>query len=162
VILLLFLLFTLLPVIEITLLIRVGSEIGVWPTIAIMILMGFVGAWLARREGRRTLLEVQRALTRGQMPTNEILEGFLIFLGGLLMVTPGFVTDLVGILFVFPPTRKLSLLVMKRFFAKRVRFQSMIFAPPPGHPQDFREMKDVTPRRGNSHPPGDTSRLTSL
>lgn len=161
-ILLLFLLFTLLPVLEIIVIIRVGAEIGVWQTIALMIAMGFVGAWLSRREGRRTVLEVQRALATGQMPTSEILEGFLIFLGGLLMVTPGFVSDVVGILFVFPPTRKLSLMVMKRFFANRVRFQSMVFTNPNGSRPDFREMKDVTPRRDNSGSPGNPSRLTSL
>jgi UPF0716 protein FxsA len=158
----LFLLFTLIPVIEIAVLIRVGSFIGFWPTIGLMIVMGIVGAWLAKREGRRTLLEIQRALAVGQMPTNEILQGFLIFLGGLLMVTPGFVTDLFGLLLVFPPTRKLSLRVMKRILANKIHFQAMTFGGNHSSSSHQHPMRDVSPTREKSPPSGHTGRLTSL
>lgn len=145
----LFLLFTLLPIIEIAVLIRVGSLLGFWQTVGIMIAMGFVGAWFAKREGRRAFFEIQAAAARGQMPANEILEGFLVFLGGLLMVTPGFVTDLIGLLFVFPPTRKIALQVIKRVVGRRIVFQTMVY-PPKQNEERFRHgsvsMRDVTPK----------------
>ncbi|HEX4923091.1 MAG TPA: FxsA family protein [Bdellovibrionales bacterium] len=152
----LFLLFTMLPVLEIAVLIRVGSWLGFWETLGIMIAMGFIGAWLAKREGRRAFFEIQAAAARGQMPANEILEGFMIFLGGLLMVTPGFITDVVGLLFVFPPTRKLALHVMKRVIGRRIVFQTMVYRPQ--HPNEsFRresvQMRDVTPKPAKSGGP---------
>ena len=158
----LFLLFILVPIIEIAVLIRVGSIMGFWPTLALMLVMGFVGAWLAKQEGRRTFFEIQRSIASGQMPGNEILEGFLIFMGGLLMLTPGFVTDVVGLWLVFPLTRKMSLGVMKRLLMNKIRFKVVRYGQQNAPRYDHHPIRDVSPRRDKSVPSEPSGPLTSL
>ena len=117
----LFLLFTTIPVLEIYLLFQVGGEIGALNTIAIVILTGIVGAWLARREGRSVLNELNQSLQKGTEPTNLILQGFLVFAGGLLLLTPGFVTDLLGLSFVVPGTRHAYIKFLKSYFKRAIQ-----------------------------------------
>ena len=103
----LFLLFAVMPIVEIALLIQVGDMIGGWNTVGIVILTAFIGAYLVKREGISTLSEAQRKLQMGQVPGEELSQGLLLVVAGVLLVTPGFVTDIVGMLFTLPPTRKL-------------------------------------------------------
>jgi UPF0716 protein FxsA len=93
------------PLVEIYVLIQVGQVIGAPCTVLLLLLDGLLGAWLLRREGRRTLAAFRSATARGRLPANEVADGALVVFGGALMLTPGFVTDLVGIACVLPPTR---------------------------------------------------------
>ncbi|MDM7862194.1 FxsA family protein [Alteromonas sp. ASW11-36] len=103
----LFLLFAVMPIVEIALLIQVGGVIGGWNTVAIVIVTAFIGAYLVRREGLSTLQAAQQKMNQGQMPGEELAQGLLLLVAGVLLVTPGFVTDFIGLLFTVPVTRKL-------------------------------------------------------
>jgi UPF0716 protein FxsA len=103
----LFVAFALLPVLEIYVLIQVGSSIGALNTIALVLLTAFAGAWLARTEGMQTMLRVRESMNRGIMPTNELVDAAIILTAGLVLLTPGFITDALGLFLLFPPTRKI-------------------------------------------------------
>ena len=100
-----FLAFTLIPLIEIFLLIKLGQAFGVMTSILLVILTGMLGAYLARMEGMRTLFRIKEALREKKMPGNELLEALLIVLAGLVLITPGFLTDAVGFMLLIPATR---------------------------------------------------------
>ncbi len=99
------LLFTLLPLIELYLLIKVGTYLGAGPTILLVLGTGVIGAYLARLEGWRTWRNMQENLSRGIAPTGDLVDGVLILAAGLLLITPGILTDAVGLGLLFPPTR---------------------------------------------------------
>jgi len=101
----LFLLFAILPILEIMLLLNVSDSIGGWNTFAIVLVTAFFGAYFVRREGANTLRDVQLKMSQGQMPGKELSEGLLLLVAGVLLVTPGFITDIVGLLFTIPFTR---------------------------------------------------------
>jgi UPF0716 protein FxsA len=101
----LFTVFVVMPMIEIYVIVQVGQEIGVLWTVALLVLSGVVGTWLIRHEGARTWQSLREALDSGRMPATEIADGALILVGGTLMVAPGFITDILGILLIFPLTR---------------------------------------------------------
>ncbi|MEV0587257.1 FxsA family protein [Nonomuraea sp. NPDC050310] len=119
--LLLFLAFLVVPVLEIWLLIQVGSVIGGWPTVALLIADSLLGAWLVRREGRKAWRNLQGALGSGRMPDRELADGGLILVGGALLLTPGFLTDVLGFLCILPFTRPMMRRVAGWFFARRVK-----------------------------------------
>lgn len=96
------------PVIELIVIVEVATRIGFFETIALLILISVAGAWLLRREGAAAWRRLQEALARGEVPTNEAVDGVLVIFGGALLLTPGFVTDLVGILLIFPATRMVA------------------------------------------------------
>ena len=111
-----FLFLVLVPAAEIAVLLYSGQTIGVWPTILLIILTGFLGAYLAKQQGLETIRKTQEQLRRGMMPGDAILDGISILVGGTLLLTPGFVTDIMGILLLAPPTRKFfKVLMMKAF-----------------------------------------------
>lgn len=116
----LFLLFTVVPLLELYLLFLIKDLVGLWPTIAIVVMTGFVGAWLARAEGARVLRAWKKSLVRGKVPEDGILSGVLILVGGVLLVTPGVVTDLVGFLLLIPPTRRLIAEAVRRRMERRI------------------------------------------
>ena len=116
----LILMFTVLPAVELTLLIQVGRVIGLLPTLAVVLSTGVAGAWLARQEGMRTMRKVQDQLARGQMPGDELMDGFLILFAGAVLLTPGFVTDLWGLLILFPPTRAIFKAAIKHRLEQHV------------------------------------------
>ena len=101
----LFLAFTLIPLVEIYLLIKLGQAFGAMTSILLVIITGMLGAYLARMEGLRTLFRIQEALREKKMPGNELLEALLIVLAGLVLITPGFLTDAVGFMLLIPATR---------------------------------------------------------
>lgn len=103
----LFLLFLTIPVIEIYLLIKVGHLIGGLPTVAILLAVSFLGAWLVRSQGFRIISQVRGELAQGRLPAAQLLDGALVLVGGLLLTTPGFFTDFIGIFFLIPATRRL-------------------------------------------------------
>ncbi|EKF9794891.1 FxsA family protein [Vibrio cholerae] len=98
-------LFIAVPVIEIVLFIQVGGVLGVWPTIALVLLTAIVGASLVRSQGLQTLLTVQQRLAQGQLPAQQILEGVMLAVAGVLLLTPGFFTDILGMLVLLPAPR---------------------------------------------------------
>ncbi len=98
-------LFIAVPVIEIALFIQVGGVLGVWPTIALVLLTAIVGASLVRSQGLQTLLTVQQRLAQGQLPAQQILEGVMLAVAGVLLLTPGFFTDILGMLVLLPAPR---------------------------------------------------------
>ncbi|MBP1154606.1 MULTISPECIES: FxsA family protein [unclassified Paenibacillus] len=95
------------PALEIIVLFQMGKLIGGWSTFGLIIMTGFVGAWLARREGLKVWKQAQNQLSLGQPPGDSILDGICIFTGGMLLLTPGLLTDVFGLLFVLPVTRPL-------------------------------------------------------
>jgi len=117
---LLLLAFVAVPIIEIYLIIQVGSAIGGWETIGLLILISVVGAWLVRHEGFSILAKVQGSLSQGSVPTNAIIDGMLVLLAGALMLTPGFLTDGIGLVLLLPPSRTVVRNLVKRRFAGRV------------------------------------------
>jgi UPF0716 protein FxsA len=119
----LFALFIGVPVIEIAVFIRVGGWIGLWPTIAIVILTAAIGSWLLRLQGLNTLARVQDAFQRGEMPVAELFNGLCLLLAGALLLTPGFVTDAVGFLLFLPSFRMFLVGYGWRFLQKRGNFQ---------------------------------------
>lgn len=102
----LFLLFTVVPALELFLLLQIGSVLGPLATFLLIVVTGAVGATVARQQGVSVLTRLQAEVQQGQPPTTRLVEGALIVAGGLLLVTPGVVTDLVGFSLVLPPTRQ--------------------------------------------------------
>lgn len=98
-------LFICVPIIEIALFIQVGGLIGLWPTIAIVLLTAFVGASLVRSQGIQTLMSVQSRLQQGELPAQQIIEGVMLAVAGVLLLTPGFMTDALGMLVLLPAPR---------------------------------------------------------
>ncbi|PKH89496.1 FxsA family protein [Colwellia sp. Bg11-28] len=102
---LLFVLFIIIPIIEITVIMQVGALLGLWPTIAIVILSAWLGAKYVRQQGLATLQSVQTKMAQGEMPSGEIVTGLMLLVAGVLLVTPGFVTDIFGLLLLVPSVR---------------------------------------------------------
>jgi UPF0716 protein FxsA len=100
------LIFFLVPLIEMIILIEVGSIIGALPTVGLVVLTAISGVWLLKMEGIATLTRVQEKLNRGEMPETELLEGIMLVFGGALLLTPGFVTDFAGFVCLIPGLRK--------------------------------------------------------
>lgn len=112
----LFLAFAIIPFIEIYLLIKIGSHLGAFNTVLIVLLTAFLGALLARYEGVQCMLRVRESLERGEMPAEELLDALLILVAGIVLLTPGFLTDLAGVLILIPRTR----VMFKRWLRKRL------------------------------------------
>ncbi len=118
--LLLVLLFIVVPIAELYVIIQVGQLIGIGPTLLILLLDSVLGAWLLKREGRGAWVRFNRALAERRLPGTEVADGFLIVLGGALLVAPGFITDVVGVLLLVPPTRAVARRVLRRWTLGRV------------------------------------------
>lgn len=113
----LILLFTLFPILELYLLIQLGQLIGALPTVGIVLATGVLGAFLARREGFAIWTRIQEQLAQGLFPADDMIDGLMVFGAGVVLVTPGVITDILGILILFPPTRR----PIRKFIAKRLR-----------------------------------------
>jgi len=112
----LIILFTVIPAVELTLLIKIGTVIGSGNTILLIVLTGIIGAYLARLQGFTVLQNIQNSLNQGQMPTDSMLDGVMILVGGIVLLTPGFITDVLGFALLIPWTRSLiKYLLQKRF-----------------------------------------------
>ncbi len=116
----LFLLFIVLPFLELAVILTVGANIGILPTIALLVLVGVLGSWLCKREGLGVLRRMNATLSEGRLPTRELIDGGLVLLAGALLVTPGFLTDVVGVLLLLPPTRALFRAALVRRFQGRI------------------------------------------
>jgi UPF0716 protein FxsA len=117
---LVFVAFLLVPIVEIYVLIQVGQVIGAWWTVLLLIADSLFGSWLLKREGSRAWRALQAAFESGRMPTKELADAALIVFGGTLMITPGFVSDIVGLLAILPFTRPIARRMLGAFVARRV------------------------------------------
>jgi UPF0716 protein FxsA len=116
----LILLFTLIPLIELSLLIELGKQIGLGSTIAIVILTGILGAYLAKHEGFIAINRIQQDLSQGRLPAESLIDGVIILAGGLLLLTPGLLTDAIGFMALFPFTRDYLKKFLKQKFKQKI------------------------------------------
>jgi len=112
----LILLFVVVPIVELAILIKIGQYIGVGYTLAIVILTGVTGAYLAKMQGLLTLRRIQEDVNKGKMPADKLFDGVLILCSGILLLTPGFITDLIGFMGLIPLTRNL----FKRWLRRKI------------------------------------------
>jgi UPF0716 protein FxsA len=112
-------LFVALPIVEIYVIIQVGQAIGALPTVALLVAESILGGWLVKREGRRAWDALRTTLRTGRLPGRELLDAGLVLVGGTLLLTPGFVTDVFGFFFVLPLTRPLARRVVTSALARR-------------------------------------------
>lgn len=116
----LFLLFTAVPLIELYLLLTLGQFIGPWYTVLIVITTGLVGALLAKLEGMRVWYQVQQELQQFKMPGDRLIDGVLVLIGGVLLITPGVLTDVLGFSLIIPPSRAVIREIVKKKMGKKV------------------------------------------
>jgi len=138
----LFLLFTLVPLIELSLLIEIGKRIDVWPTLALVIVTGVIGAALAKHEGLRTLNHIRTDLNAGHLPADRLVDALLILIAGALLVTPGILTDGIGFLLLLPPFRSL----VREHLKKRFQSKFVIMHPGGFHRPPDDDLIDVEAR----------------
>jgi len=117
-----FLAFIIIPIIEISIFITIGSNIGILNTIAIILTTALVGIFLVRRQGIKLLFDAQRNLSQGVMPTEEIKGGIFLLVSGLLLITPGFFTDFIGFSVFLKPVQNLIANQAKKYFNSRIRY----------------------------------------
>ncbi len=129
----LFLLFTLVPLVELVILIQVGQLIGLLPTLALVIGTGAAGAWLARREGARSWRAVQRELESGRLPGRELVHGVIVLIAGIVLVTPGVLTDLAGLLLMLRPVRQAVIRRLQDYYTRRLEQGTAGRAAGPGY-----------------------------
>jgi UPF0716 protein FxsA len=113
--------FILVPLAELAVLLAVGDWIGLVPTLILLLVVSVTGAWLSKREGLAAWARFQRAMAEGRMPTVEVADGAMILLAGALLLTPGFLTDVVGVLLLLPPTRAMARRLAPRLAERRLR-----------------------------------------
>lgn len=131
--LLLVILFIVVPIAELAVLIQVGQLIGVWWTIGLLIADAVIGSYLLRTQTRTAWRRFNEAINQGRMPHREVIDGVLVIFGGVLLLTPGFITDVFGLLFLFPPTRILMRgLLVRRGALRLVGTVPGMASPPNG------------------------------
>jgi UPF0716 protein FxsA len=108
------------PVVEIAAIIAVGRVIGGWQTLLLLVLESLLGAWIVKREGARTWAALQEALRSGRMPSRQLSDAALVLIGGTLLLTPGFVTDIVGFFFILPLTRPVTRAWLESIVTRRL------------------------------------------
>ena len=117
--------FTIIPIIEIYLLIEIGSIFGALTAISLVILTGFLGAFMARMQGLQTLFRIQESLREGSMPSSDLLDALLIVIAGVVLLTPGFLTDSAGFLLLIPTTRN----SIKSWLQRQIKLKYMSNRP---------------------------------
>lgn len=123
----LLLLFIVVSALEIGLLVLSGHLIGVWPTIGLIILTGVIGAWLTKKQGAEVLKLAQVQLRNGDVPSEAILDGVCVLAGGVLLITPGFISDTCGFLLLIPWTRAVIKVWIRRWLKEKIRRGSPTF-----------------------------------
>jgi len=133
-------LFIVVPIVEIWVIIEIGSLIGVWPTIALLIADALLGSLLLRHQGRGAWRRFNEALAQRRFPGREVADGLLIAIGGTLLLTPGFVTDIFGLILLVPPTRAIVRRLMRGYVGRRfviVGAPGSSGPPPPRRSYDY-------------------------
>ncbi|PTL77848.1 FxsA family protein [Vitiosangium sp. GDMCC 1.1324] len=135
----LFLAFVVVPFVDLYLLLAIGREVGLWPTVGLVLASGLFGSFLARKEGVRVLRRWQESVAQGLVPQEGLLSGVLVLAGGVLLVIPGVLTDVAGLVLLFPPTRRLVARMVRRRLERgmaegSVRVTTFQSGPFPGGP----------------------------
>ena len=153
--------FILVPLIEIALFIQVGGAIGLWPTLAIVILTAIAGTWLVRQQGLQAIQNLQRSFSELQDPTRPLADGAMILISGALLLTPGFFTDAVGFALLMPPVRK----IVYEYLRKRVKVHRFEMGQGPQQPRRHPEedvidgeYSEVNPEDRKDLPPSGRTR----
>ena len=118
--------FIVIPLIELIILVKVGSYIGLWPTILIVVLTGIVGASLARYQGFIIINKIRSDVSSGRVPARELIDGMLVLIGGIVLLTPGFITDICGFFLLIPFTRNLIKGFVRSQFERIVNYKTTI------------------------------------
>jgi UPF0716 protein FxsA len=135
--------FIVVPVVELYVIIQIGQLIGVWPTLALLLADALLGSLLLRHQGRGAWRRFNAAIEERRFPAREVADGLMIAIGGTLLLTPGFVTDVFGLILLVPPTRAIVRRLSRAYFARRfvvIGAASGPFgpgAPPPGRDYDY-------------------------
>jgi len=129
--LLLFVVFVVMPILEIVVLIKVGQVIGPWWTILLLVVDSILGAWLMKREGRRAWLALRERIETGRMPHRELADGALVMLGGAFLLSPGFISDVLGLLLILPVTRPLFRGLLVAYAGRQVVRRANVTRPGP-------------------------------
>lgn len=158
-------LFIVVPILELYVIIQVGQWIGVWPTLALLLADAVAGSMLLKHQGRTAWRRFNEALAARRFPGKEVADGVLIVIGGTLLLSPGFITDVFGIFLLIPPTRAIARRLLKRFTVGRFTVVGMPgggggpFGPPPGgagprpkRDYDFEGTAEEVPPQGNGDP----------
>jgi UPF0716 protein FxsA len=124
--------FIVVPIAEIYVIIQVGEAIGLVPTIILLLLDAVLGSMLLRHQGRAAWIRFNRALAEGRLPHKEVFDGILVIMGGALLLTPGFLTDIVGLVFLIPPTRAVIRAISARFVRRRLALGEAVWSFGPG------------------------------
>jgi UPF0716 protein FxsA len=114
------LVFIVVPILELYVILKVGDAIGAVPTILLLVADSLLGSWLLRQQGRSVWARFNETLAAGRMPHREVLDGVLVIFGGAFLITPGFITDIVGIVLLIPPSRSLVRRIVARRLGRRV------------------------------------------
>lgn len=117
----LLMLFVVVPLVELYILVKVGQEIGTMNTVGIVIVTGIAGASFAKSQGAQIIYKIRSALSQGQMPGNELLQGAMVLAGGIMLLTPGFITDLLGLSLLIPFTRKFYADMTMAYFKRKFK-----------------------------------------
>jgi len=124
------------PTLEIAVIVWVGQQIGGWPTLALLLFESALGAWLVKREGARTWAALAQALNSGRMPSPQLADAALVLVGGTLLLTPGFLTDIVGFFAILPFTRPIARGLLEVVVTRRLLGGLVVAAPGARSPQD--------------------------
>jgi UPF0716 protein FxsA len=163
--LLLIILFIVVPIAELYVIIQVGQLIGVVPTLILLLADALLGSWLLKHEGRSAWRRFNQALAERRFPGKEVIDGVLVVIGGTLLLTPGFLTDIFGLLLLLPPTRAIARRVLKRLTIGRFAVVGLGGSPspfgrppapgaprPPSRDYDFDATAEEVPPQGESDP----------
>jgi UPF0716 protein FxsA len=155
---LLVILFILVPIAELYVIIQVGEAIGIWPTLALLLADALLGSFLLKHQGRGAWRRFNEALTQRRFPGKEVADGLLIVVGGTLLLAPGFLTDIVGLFLLIPPTRAIARSLLRRFTIGRFVVVGMPGgrgpgpgAAGPGRDYDFEATAEEVPVNGDGH-----------
>ncbi|MBN2559306.1 MAG: FxsA family protein [Phycisphaerae bacterium] len=140
----LLLVFIAVPLVDLVILLRIGQFLRFWPTVGLVILTGVLGAALAKHQGLRTLARINAELSAGRMPTSQLADGLLILLAGAVLITPGFLTDLFGLLLLLGPFRRIFKRALARYFKTHIVVADAS-ARPGAAPGEFDVPADVDP-----------------
>jgi UPF0716 protein FxsA len=121
------LIFIIVPIAELYVIIQVGEAIGLIPTLVLLLLDAVLGSMLLRHQGRAAWVRFNRAIAEGRLPHKEVFDGVLIILGGALLITPGFITDIFGLVLLIPPTRAIVRAISSRIVRRRMAMGEAVF-----------------------------------
>jgi UPF0716 protein FxsA len=152
-----FAIFTVVPLVELYLLIAIGRTFGAGPTIGLVLLTGAIGAWFVRHEGAKVIRRWQEAMARQELPKEGVIDGFLIFVGGLMLIAPGILTDVAGLTMVVPPTRRVIAGIVRAWLERQIATGGVqVYAPvyegPSRGRQDVIDVEGEVVERANGRP----------